>query len=416
MFRCLTSLLATLFLFCPADQALQLPYVDSGVKEQLKAYVRSHYMTPEEYVLSKFKDHDVVFLGEHHYFKQDPELVQRLIPLLYQDGIFTLAFEFARHEDQPLIDRLLTAPTYDESLARQILFNQYVFWGYQEYADVFKAAWQLNQQLPRDARKFRILGVNCSADWSVIQKDEDRDDWRVMRKVWRGCDEGDWAGVILGEVVAKREKALAYSGMHHAFTKYRQPIYNEFTHSFVRFGDVRMGNHVYEAIGNRAITIALHDVWFSSQGYDKPETYVADGYIDAAMGEIEPQFRRAGFDTAGTPFGSLPGEKSIYKYGYDRSNLVWGLIGNGIWGGIIPWWARYESKFTLSMFCDGYIYQKPLSEYEGVTPIKDFVNEENLAQARLQSPDPQFRHASVEEFYREIAKPADVRTRLATIR
>ena len=277
-------------------------------------------------------------------------------------------------------------------MARQILFNQYVFWGYQEYVDIFKAAWQLNHGLPKDARKFRILGVNCSCDWSVVQKEEDFKDPTVMRRVWRGCDEGDWARVILGEVVAKREKALVYSGMHHAFTQYRQPIYNEATRSFVRFGDVRMGNHVYQAIGKRAITICLHGVWFSSEGYDKPMTYAADGYIDAAMDELEPQFRRAGFDTRGTPFGDLPGEKSIYKYGYD------------------------EPKFDLGMFCDGYIYQKPLREYEGVTPIKDFVNERNLAQARLQCPDPQFRHASVQDFYREIAKPADARTRLANFR
>jgi len=412
----LTCLLTTLFLFWPTSQALERPQVDAGVKEQLKAYVRSHHKSPEDYVLSKFKDHDVVFLGESHRFKHDPELVQRLIPLLYQSGIFSLATEFARREDQPLIERLLSAPAYDESLARQITFNQYVFWGYQEYVDVFKAAWRLNHGLPKDARKFRILGVNCSPDWSFIQKEADRGDWRVMRKVWRGCDEGDWARVILGEVVAKREKALVYSGMHHAFTQYRQPIYNEATRSFVRFGDVRMGNHVYQAIGKRVITICLHGVWVSSEGYEKPMTYAADGYIDAAMGELEPQFRRAGFDTRGTPFGDLPGEKSIYKYGYDESKLIWGLLGNGIAGGFIPWWVRNNSKFDLGMFCDGYIYQKPLREYEGVTPIRDFVNERNLPLARLQSPDPQFRHASAEDFDREIARSTDVRTQLANSR
>jgi hypothetical protein len=307
--------------------------------------------------------------------------------------------EFARHEDQPLIDHLLNAPTYDESLARQIIFNQYVFWGYQEYVDIFKAAWELNHGLPTGARKFRILGVNCSPDWSVVQNREDLyNNPAVMRRVWRGCDEGDWARVILGEVVAKREKALVYSGIHHAFTQYRQPIYDEATHSFVRFGIVRMGNYVYQAIGKRAITIYLHGVWVSIEGYDKPMTYAADGYIDATMGELEPQFRRAGFDTRGTPFGDLPGEKSMYKYGYDQPKLVWGLLANGIAGGFIPWWGQYDSKFNLGMFCDGYIYQKPLRQYEGVTPIKDFVNEENLPQARLQSPDPQFRHASVEDF------------------
>jgi hypothetical protein len=416
MNKLLTCLLATLFLFWPTSQAPDFPQVDARVKEQLKAYVRSHHMTPEDYVLSKFKDHDVIFLGENHRFKHDPELVQRLIPLLYQSGIFTLAMEFARHEDQPLIDHLLNAPAYDESLARQIIFNQYVFWGYQEYVDIFKAAWQLNHGLPTAARKFRILGVNCSCDWSVVQKEEDFKDPTVMRRVWRGCDEGDLARVILGEIVAKKEKALVYSGMHHAFTEYRQPIYDEATHSFVRFGDVRMGNHVYQAIGKRAFTIYLHGLWPPAEGYSKPETYAADGYIDAAMDEVEPQFRRAGFDTRGTPFGSLPGEKSIYKHGYDKFKLILDMLGNGVGSGDMLWWGRRGFKFTLGLFCDGYIYQKPLREYEGVTPIKDFVNDRNLPQARLQSDDPRFRNASVEDFYREIAKSTDVRARLAPFR
>lgn len=391
MTKVLASLVTTLVLFLPGFGNPGLPEGDPKTKDELKEYVRSHYMSPEDYVIGKFRDHAVVFLGENHRYKHDVELVQHLIPRLYENGIFTLATEFARREDQPLIDRLLTAPRYDESLARRITFNQYVFWGYQEYVDIFKAAWRLNHRLRRTSRKFRILGVNCSPDWSVVQKEEDLyNDPTVMRKVWRGCDEGHWARVILEEVVAKGEKALVYAGMHHAFSEYRQPRYNEAEQAFAGWGDVRMGNHVYQAIGKRAITICLHGVWPAAEGYSKPSTYAADGYIDAAMGEMESKFRRAGFDTRGTPFGGLPGEKSIYKHGYE--------------------------KFNLGTFCDGYIYQKPLREYEGVRPIKNFVNQRNLPQARLQSPNPRFRQASVEDFNRVIAADADMRTRLARFR
>ena len=365
--------------------------MDPDRKEELKAYLRSHYLAPEDYVLSKFQGHDVVFLGENHRYKHDVQLVQRLLPLLYEKGIYTLATEFARREDQPLIDRLLNAPRYDEALARQITFNQYVFWGYQEYVDIFKAAWKLNHRLPAGARRFRVLGVNCSPDWSVVQKQEDLyNNPTIMRQVWRGCSEEDWAKVILDEVVAKGEKALVYSGMHHAFTEYRQPRYNPATGAFAGWGDVRMGNHVYRAIGKRAITIYLHGVWPPAEGYDKPEVYATDGYIDAVLGEIEPKLRPVGFDTRGSPFGELPGETSIYKYGYE--------------------------KFTLGLFCDGYIFQKPLRAYEGVTPIKGFINARNLAQARLKAPNPRFRRGSVAEFYRATGADADLRTRLARFR
>jgi len=381
MSRMLALFLLCFLLFPSPTQSADLPKTDPKVVEQLKTYLLSHYMTPEDYVISKFQDHDVVFLGEEHLYRPNLQLVQALIPRLYQKGIFTLAIEFARHEDQPLIDRLLNAPNYDEVLARQITFNQYVFWGFQEYVDVYKTAWHLNHQLPGGSRRFRILGVNCSPDWSVIQREEDEHNHELRVKVWQNCGkqpEESWAKVILDEVVAKREKALVYSGMHHAFTRYRQPIYSEEKQGFAGFGDVRMGNFVFNAVGKRAFTISLHMGWPSEHGYDKPDTYAADGYIDALMANIGPKFRRAGFDTRGTPFGTLPGNNSVYKYGYEN--------------------------FTLTAFCDGYIIQGPLHAYEGVTPIKDFVNESNLAHARSQSPDPKFRHATSEEFNRAIAE------------
>ena len=36
----------------------------------------------------------------------------------------------------------------------------------------------------------------------------------------------------------------------------------------------------------------------------------------------------------------------------------------------------------LKNFCDGYICQGPFTEYEGVTPIKDFINEDNIEYAK----------------------------------
>jgi len=365
-------LLALLVTSFPIRSA-ELPQRDTKVVEQLKSYLQSHYMTPEDYVISKFQDHDVVFLGEWHRVRQNVELVQNLIPRLYEKGVFTLATEFARHEDQPLIDRLLSGSSYDEALARQVAFNEDVAWGYQEYVDIYKAAWRLNHQLPSKNRKFRILGVNGVHDWGAVSRHEEP------------YSEEPWAKVILDEVVAKGEKALVYSGVHHAFTQYRQPVepvMKDGKLTFVRFGEVRMGNYVFNAISKRAMTISLHYPWPSSAGYDEGVTYAADGYIDAVMAEIEARFRNAGFDTRGTPFGDLPGENSVYKYGYE--------------------------KFTLSTFCDGYIIQGPLREYQAVTPIKDFINAGNLAVARAQMPNQKFRDASAEEFNRGIAHDAGV--------
>jgi hypothetical protein len=373
--------LVTLLASCSGPKA---PPLDAALKEELKSFVMENHLIPEQYVLDKFLDHDIVFLGEWHYVRQNPILVRKLIPLLHQRGVNTLCLEFARRIDQPLIDSLLAGTSYDEQLARLITFRQYVHWGFQEYVDIYRSAWQLNQTLPPQGRRFRILGLNNSPDWSHIHADADRDNPDVMKAVWHGEDESDWARVILERVVARKEKALVYCGAHHAFTEYRQPIVNN--GRFIRFGDVRVGNHVFAAIGKRAITVLLHAPWKSAEGYDSPWVRAGDGYIDAVLEELDPEYRRFGVDMNDTPFGRIPGSTAIYRHGYDA--------------------------FTLATICDGYVCDGPLGSFEGVTPIRDFVTSANLAEARAQSPVPRFRNASPADFYDDAIRTANIRSQM----
>jgi hypothetical protein len=382
-------LVALIVLFAGCSMESDAPGLDPALKAQLHHYLRTHHMTPEEYVIQTFRDHDVVCIGEQHRIKHDVELIQRLIPRLHENGIYVLGTEFGRREDQALIDSLLVAPVWDEDLARRITFLQYVFWGYQEYVDVYRAAWEVNRNLPRSARRFRILALGDSPHWSYIEKLEDRESPEIMKKVWGGQGEDLWARVILDEVVAKGEKALTYSGIHHAFTEYKQPNWSAERQQFIRFEDQRMGNFLYREIGKRAVTIFLHGPWNSAEGYEAPLVQPADGIIETVMAEVEPEFQRVGFDTRGSPLGALPGETSIYKYGYDG--------------------------FNLGMFCDGYIYQMPISRFQGVTPIEGFINVSNIEDARRAAPNPEFRNATIEQFEAAIAEAADIPGRFAGI-
>jgi hypothetical protein len=286
--------------------------------------------------------------------------------------------------DQSDIDSLLAAPAYDESLARTIVFRQYPFWGYQEYIDVFKAAWNLNHSLPKGSPRFRVLGVNNSPDRNFVKKEQDKDSGPVMTKVWHGETESDWADVILKQVVARGGKALVYCGAHHSFTRYRQPVSRD--GQFIRFGDTRMGNYVDQAIGERAFNICLHRPWYSAKGYEAPPVLPADGYIDVAMCSLAGNERRVGFDVVGSPLAALPGELSLYKFGYEH--------------------------FTLGAMCDGYIYDRPFKDFEHVTPIRGFVNEGNLEDARSQSGDPALRNATPDAFFDEMVKDDDLRAQL----
>ena len=339
-------------------QKIPLPKLDPALEKELTDYLKAHFQTPEDYVISKFSDHDIVFLGEIHRLLHDVLLVQRLIPILYKKHIYNLGMEFANYRDQPLIDSLLEAPAYDAALVNKILFNCEVDWGYQEYADLFKVAWQLNQSLPDTAPRFRIVGLNDFEDWSYVKTKEDLNNPQIMAKVFPEGRSGDrfMANVVLKEFVNKKHKALIYCGMHHAFTRFFQPISSP-DGGFVRFIKNRMGNIVYQAIGRRAMTISLHFPWDGSYEVNWEQVYPADGAIDALMHKLGPDFYPVGFDTRTTPFGKLSCETSVYHYGYDH--------------------------LTLADFCDGYIFTKPISQYRNVHHIKGFINKNNVELARL---------------------------------
>lgn len=335
---------------------------DTGETEQihdLSMYMQEHYQSPEEYLLSKFTDHDIVFVGERHRLRHDVKLIRDMIPLLYAEEIYNLGIEFANFQDQKLIDSVITAPEYDETLARQIQFNQWPFWGFQDYIDIYKAAWELNHDLPADARRFRVVGLNAQSDWSYVWTEEDRSNPEIMKKVWPygGSDE-HMAKIIMQEFVSSGDKALIYSGINHAYTRYHQPYQQE---GEWQFNSHRMGNIVYDSIGDRCMLVCLHHPWPLRDDFGQ-STYPVDTIIDKTMLVIPEEYRRVGFDVVGPPFGALPATTAYWSNGYE--------------------------DFTLSDYCDGYIYQMPFHEYEGVEVAEGFINESNRKAAAAQSANP----------------------------
>jgi hypothetical protein len=363
------------------------PALTEALAETLADHLARHGLPPEDYLLDKLRDHDVVILGEFHRVRQEVELIQRMIGRMDEAGFRFLCTEFGRREDQARIDRLITAPEWDEALARSIGFDQFVFWGYREYLDVYRAAWRVNRDHAADRPPFRILGMNDSPDWSHVRTPEDRDDPAVMRRVWRGGGEKHWARVVLDSVVARGEKALVYCGYNHAMSRYRQPVADA-EGNLLRYNEDRVGRYLHEALGDRVMTVFTHFPW-PAPGY-RGWVLAADGCIDALMGQAAPPAYPVGFDVPGTPFASLPGTTSFWATGYE--------------------------DFRLETLVDGYVFLAPLGELEGVEPIEGWFNEENLETARRQSPNPDHRDATVEELTAALVGDADVPRRLRRLR
>jgi hypothetical protein len=337
---------------------------------QLQEYLTAHYQTPEDYVISKFTDHDIVFLGERHRLKHDVALVRSLIPRLHEIGIYDLGIEFARFVDQPRIDSLITADVYDEALARQLEFDQWPWWGFQDYIDIYKAAWETNQNRPEGTPPFRVIGLGARSDFSYWQTPEDRENRELNEKVWPDGDGDEYmAAVAIHEILDAGHKALIYSGCNHGYTRYKQTVYDLEKDTLVRLIDDRMGNLVFAKAGDRCFNIFLHSPWPSQNGWEH-SVLPADGLVDSLIARLPDTLQRAGFDVIGTAFGDLPGANSYWKYGYP--------------------------DFKLADFCDGYIIQGPMTSYEGVSVAKGFFDEHNrlAAIAQIANPDPQVKDTS----------------------
>lgn len=333
-----------------------------------------------------------MFLGEYHRIYHDALLIQNLIPTLHQNGIYNLGLEFLRAGDQTDIDNLLSAEAYDETLANRLFWNQWPFWGYQEYVDILQVAWRFNKSLPPDVRRFRVVGLNAYMDWSHVWNREDRANPEVMKKVMPEGDSDEvMARTIRREVLSKGEKALVCSGINHAYTRFHQPVVNEATGELVRLNSTRMGNRIYAEIGDRSCTIFLHAPWPAATGYAHPEVYPADGVIDALFATMPPEKQGLGFDVKDSPFGKLRAETAL--------------------------WDLAAQDFRLEMFCDGWIYLMPLSQYKGVTVIPGWFNEANRLEAiaQIANPDPRVKRKdrSVQGMMASLASDTDFKHRFA---
>lgn len=358
---------------------------------ELEKYIQEKAASPEDYIVEKFKTKDVLLLSEDHAIKHNLQLIINVIPKLYKAGVYAVGMEFGAYEDQQLLDSLITAPAYNEALARKIMFSYNVGWAYKEYTDVYKAAWELNHSLPYGARKFRILNISYKFNWTDC--DTRTFGIRTIETYSRVFNKGNTeffrASVIKKEVLDKKEKILVICGFGHAYSKYHTPYFDYREENFYRLDNNRMGNILYRLAPKKVFTILLHYPFESKTlGYThllKP----ADGAIDKVM-EKFPN-KRVGFDLAGSPFGKLR-DTSFYSIGH--------------------------AGFKLSDMADGYIYERPFDTYEGCTIDSLFLTDQNWPEVIKNFPDKDVdKLPATKELYLErIGKYTDLKWRYRNIK
>ncbi|MFH1119906.1 MAG: ChaN family lipoprotein [Bacteroidota bacterium] len=370
----------TLFRICLLISILMLT---SGLPAQevtadIIDFIRKSSISPENYVIDKFRNHDVVFLGEHHVVKENLLFVQSLVPELYENGIYNIGMEFGASELQDKLDELVSSEIYNEQLAKEIMFSYNVAWGYQEYLDVYKAAWKLNRSLPDNARKFRIVNLSYIFHWDKFTGQRNPE---TMSQVFpMGTIDKFRAEIIDREIIQKNEKILALVGTPHAYSRYGSPYYKYNGDNFCDFDHDWLGNRLYRKYPDKVFSIILHQAFTMKEGDKYYPISPCDGTIEKLMamnGNIP-----SGFDLIQSPVGKLP-DRSINAMCY--------------------------KDFTLEQLFDGYIFLKPLNQLNGCTVIGDFVNETNVDQALKNFPDPDWhgKMNSLEDVRRFILNNSD---------
>lgn len=346
--------------------------------QTLVRYIQEAGQSPQDYLVKKFSQYDVILLGEQHLIRENLLFLQRLIPTLYANGIYTIGMEFGAYENQQKLDSLLQSEDWDEALAQQMMFHYNVTWAYREYVDVAKAAWEFNQALPKNAKHFRILNLSYIFSWDAFEGYRNAE---TMSKVFtKGTVDQFRARVIEKEVLSRNEKILALVGTPHAYTKYGSPFFLYNADNFYSFDHNWLGNRLYASYPTKVFNIILH------QPFAKiiDNQYIQISPLDGLMEELIQQNgnKAVGFDLCDSPVGKLS-DHSIHSKGY--------------------------SNFTIGQLFDGYIFLKPLKELKACTVIDGFVNETNVQQAIKQFPDPDWhgKKKSLEELNDFIVKNAE---------
>lgn len=342
-------------------------------------YLQQHAQSPEQYLAGKFGDFDIVLLGENHGVKENLDFMAQLIPVLYRAGVYNLGMEFGAVEMQDQLDALLAAPVYDQQAARDMFYYYNVGWAYQEYQNLYKAAWELNRQLPAGSKKFRIVNLSYQYHWQGFEPP--RTPENMARIFYRGTPDQFRAAVVEKEILAKGEKAVLLVGYPHAFTRYKMPQFDANKDNFCDYDDGWLGNRLHKKYPGRVTNVLFHAPFYNKPN-QKPELLSpAGGAIEAIMNANGN--KPLGFDlNNGSPLGQLP-DQSMYSTCYPG--------------------------FTLGQFFDAYIFLKPIHQLHGATIDADFFTGKTWEQTALQLPDPDW-HAKVntfEEYWQQIKNTVD---------
>ncbi len=329
-------------------------------KTKLVEYLQKEGLPPVEYVISKFQNHDIVLLGEIHRVKHQVEFVSDLIPHLYKNGVYNLAIEFANSSQQSLIQDVIHSKILLNDKLFAVFRNSTSYWCYKQYVDLVRKCWEFNNNLPDDARKFRVIGLDLDIDYEkkyygTPAEQDSLKDAAYLR------DEHMFK-ILKKEVLDKNEKVLVYTGNMHAITKLIPPKVTDGKVSKTE-KRVRLGNYLYQEYQDKLFSIYFYAPFISLTDL-KQNNF---GLIAPFDGQLEEVFNsnnniKVGFDISGSsPFSNLKCDSAVYEI--------------------------MKSDWSFGDLADGYIFMYPIQDWQPIDVEDIYITETNFLEVLKKLPN-----------------------------
>ena len=319
--------------------------------------------SPESYLADICGGHQIVFLGDQIGVQQHLSFLAGAFAELADAGVTILAWEFTNSRSQSALDELLAASEWDERACCDLFVDLLgAGFGYQEYAEVLRAAWEHNaaeRKRSSDQRPIRVVALGLPSYVEDPQLLDGRSAAELgLRNWWLGGHYRDMsafhaASVLTNEVLRQGERALVYMNVTATTTK------------LIEWADgvptASAGNLLWRWMRDGCRRVVFHGVIADTAATQRVEDLVAQSPEVRGRSGV-----RFGLDLAASPLGSV------------AAASVRGTIdGSG-------------TGLRLRDIADGYIYLGPREDWSPCTLIGDLLTDENFnsAEARYRALDP----------------------------
>lgn len=273
-------------------------------------------------------------------------------------------------------EQLVNGKIYDSLLATEIARSQcWKSWGLKEYWDVLKTVWQLNQSLPKDVEKMRIIGLD--PDWempnlSLLGFSQDSKGktafWEKFR-VFSAIEDFPrlsnrdklMARNVEKEIINKHQKAVIWIGFNHTLINFTPTIQRN---NKTIITNPRFAFLLSQKYKHLFFQIAFHHR-MEFNGSDGSCKHTIITFLDSVMmkrGNIP-----AGFTIAYSPFEKLRDNCLTIFTSYP--SLCYGDIAEGLI------FIKPVGKHTQCTWQPGYISNEMFMKYK---PMYDLIFGKNL--------------------------------------